>query len=667
MKLRAELLAVAAACALASPPAAQAAVTERRRGVDVVIHRAYAEVFVMASFTNDADAPGRIDASVGLDGGWVVGFSMLQPEGRWRSASLSPREDAASRLFDAEPRLGAADPILALLSLHEQGIAEMSATIPGTGDETLALQLVLPIDVREQSQGKLTLPSFDGAATGVTHIRLSGTAADGLTGLVVDGRAQEGGVAEVESALSHEIVFEAPTARLVTGDLAMLNTTAASGGDSSSPTVVDYRVDVGSRVGEVPNDAHVVVIVETSRSIRGAARRGAINAARSFVSNFESHRGEVAVVAFDRSAETLTTGAAGPFVSPSEAMDALAALATREARNGSNVDLALAEASRVLDPVGGTRRVVLFTDAETADRIDVGALEHTIPPRALLHVVRIADATGLCLEREDASPWSDLARASGGALWAACVGGEAEAQRPVFEELARPKRLDHVRLVPTKGGDVIEIGAIPEGGRARGAEVVLNPGESMTLQGELWSTPFSQKLEASTDYRKFAVGRLVSMGGHFREVEASELESLATFAHVLSPVTSFLVGERGALARPLDRGSGSSVREGIHLGSIGTLGPGQGDGDGALGQTAILRAVLPLASACSRASGAFTQTRIDLDVETTGDEIVDVGVTGAPSDDFERCLLERTWNLDLDPTFQAVRHRHWIVHTLDTP
>jgi hypothetical protein len=643
---------------LVTPAVASADVVERARSVDVVLHRTYADVSVMVSLSNEDETWSLQDTFVTLGGGFITNLSVLSAptggsqRGAWRPTQLTDSAVALGLMQGAFDGIEAGAPTVVHLAWEDATSSRITASIRGKETTSLAYKITVPIGEREQGRASYVLEGF-GNPDGMTHLRL----ADGLTGLEVDGVRSPDGAAAIESAAGHVVRFDVPVKQTIAGDIAVLPATDApsSATPGAQNAVVDAWFDTADQLGAVPEDARVVVVLDGSKSIEPADRDGMLGAARAYVSHFEAHHGEVAIVTFDRRAS------ASAFMGAKDAGDAISALVTRAPANGSNVDAGLAEAGRLLASVAGPKRVVVFSDLETADRIDPSKLDGVLPKGTLLHVVQFVGASSAMLSRDDESPWSALSRGTGGLAWSAYAMADMETERTIFEELARPKRLDHARMTAfvEAEGDAAEeeLGAIDEGKRFSRRVIGAVRPASFTVEGELWSAKVSQTIAGTSGYRKLAAGAVFTRSGYLADqIDPGRRKELAWFAHALTPDTSFVLVEGKGSS---DYGSPSG--DPGHLGgSHRALAPKVRIGIAKTNEfdfvASLEKALKPLATACGADPGALR-----VRVETTEEEVVDVGVEGAPGTAIESCVVEAAWLLELDPMFGTQGHKTWSV------
>jgi hypothetical protein len=182
-------------------------------------------------------------------------------------------------------------------------------------------------------------------------------------------------------------------------------------------------------------------------------------AARAYLRAF-SHGAQVTLVTFDRRPAT-------PFGSGLPVGEALARMQgfAPTSRNGSNVDAAITRADAILAASSaGTRRMLVLTDLLTRQALTPVRLA-TLALRSgcTVHVATVAQGDVSSMNRDDDDPWSAFPRKTGGLLWHAEAPERDTADRRVFDEWARPKRLDHLKVAGFPEGfslpEVLEEGA----------------------------------------------------------------------------------------------------------------------------------------------------------------------------------------------------------------
>ena len=104
------------------------------------------------------------------------------------------------------------------------------------------------------------------------------------------------------------------------------------------------------------------------------------------------------------------------------------------------------------DPGGTPRRIVLMTDGHTRSKLSPERLRAAVAKSGAIVHLGIVNAGHGTLARDDEHHWSAATRSSGGLVWKADAPSEPvsdderEALRAVYEEWARPLRVDRLRF-----------------------------------------------------------------------------------------------------------------------------------------------------------------------------------------------------------------------------
>lgn len=422
-----------------------------------------------------------------------------------------------------------------------------------------------------------------------------------------------------------------------------------------------YRVEAASKLSHIPQHAALVIVLDGSRSLGQSRAQAQVAAARAYLSHWRF--AHVEVITFDRKVHRRY----GRFVSPAAARQDLASYDI-ERQNGSHVDRALTAAHRLLSqvPAEAPKRIVLFTDTRTRSSLSVAQLAATArAKKTIVHLVHL-DNGAPALRRDDEHPWTPVARPSGGVFWQGSASVQADRAQDmgrVYEELARPVRIHHLRV----SGSAASFGDPP-------FATTLNEGEGLVdyriraerlrwveIEGELWAKPVRRRLRPDAAEGKLW-SALVFGSSRLGELSEPEMMVLAEKGGAVSPVTSYLAIEPGV--RP--------STEGLDWGS----GQGFGSGHGRLGRSHRARPVRvrmgamidpatflreKLGEAKKRCGGAASNAEISL--ETTFAEVVDVPtikLDPGANPALAPCLEEATWALDLPSVF-ALDWKLWTV------
>ncbi len=419
------------------------------------------------------------------------------------------------------------------------------------------------------------------------------------------------------------------------------------------------ELDLAGTLSAVPPDLATAIVIDGSRSVDGDDLEAERRVVASYLRHAPSSR--VQVIAYARGAHAILPAWSLASRAAPRVDREIRALVTR---NGSNLDVGLAEAATWLNRVEGTRRVILFTDerlAEAVAKLPASTLVSLLPPHTLVHVVAI-DGQADALERGE-TMFADVATATEGI---AVRGGIRDGGTGDAELLARPISLDDVTIDAPgwtdDGGGTCpsdEAGlALREGHACTwwwSGTAVSGP---ITVGGRMWGHPLSRIVHPDPT-RAVALARERQPRSAF---EGAIAEQLMDAAHAVNGRWS-LFGSWGG------RGGYNDLAEGggIGLGSIcgcdtaGTLGRGGGTGTLKLNPFSLESQLRNGLRACN-----VRHDRVEVTVETTLQEIVALDVKVVEGLGFDQsptsqttkqaCAEEALWNVSLalqDPPFHA--------------
>lgn len=545
------------------------------------------------------------------------GAPSASPSEVWFVAELLDAEVAAKKYRELTGIGGYYPKDPALLSWRSQG--------------HLALQ-VFPVAPKSQKTVEITLEMPARYMAGQYVIELPRMGTESLApNLVLKGDHLSIAGTAIKSGEVRRL-FGSTTITMIPLDAPKLGGRFASVSFAKDKAVVHAAIEVAPRVSQIPKGAYVVLVLDGSRSLADADRQAELSAAKAYLAHLPDAK--VQVLTFDRTPRALQDD----FVTSKQAGDVLKAITPR---NGSNLELALAEAGKrvATAPKGAPRRIVAFTDLATRSTLLPSQVKGLDGTKAIVHLVTIGEGAP-SLARDDYDPWSAVARSTGGLLWRGHAGADAVKNQKVFEELARPLRIDRISIagVGLKPSALDVPDTLAEGDGFD--DLVLNsfPTPSIEVKGELWSTPISTVLATSPSEEKLWAGLTIGSDllGQLRD---PEIAALAFKGGAVSPMTSYLAIEPGV--RPstegLEGGTGSMGMLGAGSG-VGGFGCGLGVGSASIDKGKILREKLAaIAKKC-----AVKEARVHL--ETTWSEIVDVRTNNA-------CVLDGVYDLELPAAF----------------
>lgn len=606
--------------------------------VRVVMAPGHAKLVVQRTWHNRGDEDGVLSETFHIEsGGVLTNLRMQSARGGWMKTQLLPVEQAQA-VFDGEGADGGEAGLLTT-SLENRFFSLLMHPFLASSSRTIRYTVLLPT-IYADGRHVIDNPGF--GDEDLTPVVTQVTAAGG--GKVLIDTVDAAKVRATGDVDGREIQLEDRQRPMLSGGLAYVDL-------GTHRRALRYRIHARSTLSEMPRQAHVVLVLDASRSMSTTQSDGMLAAARGYIANIPD--AQVDIIAFDRQA----TSVFGGFVSASQADTVLSTLAL-ERRNGSEVSNALALAgTRLADaPKAAPKRVVLFTDALTRALLEPKDLALG-SAGGLVHVA-VMDVTTFGLERFDEHPWSPEVEKTGGVMWHAQARPSAELadQRATFEELVRPLRLHHVKLrIPAARELEDEIDStLAEGAGLSGLALADDTDPRVRLAGVLWAKPVNITLDPSPAETKLWEGML--LGSALRErLTDDEQRRLALKAGVATEHTSFVAATKGKRPSMLTGGTGG-------FGSSHCIGCRAGVSR--VKTTPMEHPETWLRSALTRAYVVCRGTeQVTVKVETTLSEIVDVHVLGA-SAVLATCLSEATWRLATPVSFSADKRAARFAVTL---
>ncbi|MFN0253468.1 MAG: vWA domain-containing protein [Kofleriaceae bacterium] len=469
------------------------------------------------------------------------------------------------------------------------------------------------------------------------------------------------------------IAFPAPqAARRASGDR-FYATTARLAIDHDL-NLARTELALAETLADLPNDLATVILVDESRSMTHDQRRSQREIVLGYLRAAPNSR--VQVLAFSRSVRPLlpawtSASRAGPRLQRE--------LASLSPRNGSNFDLGLVEAGRILAATTGTRRVLLVTDDAMASRLakNPEQLVSHVPAGTIINVAvttnvgDIDDEGNPILARHDDARLAQLAASTTGI---ASSLGEIDSSRRLAIDaamLVRPTSLDHVRTTGLGWTDLDTAERERLAGQtcadsiAAGASCVwwtrgTRFAGPIQLEGLLWNQRVVRLVRPLADPGHTIAREIAGSGttisadenpqttdGEADERLAKRLDSLA---HAVTSSTSLVVRWGGDV--PFSSGI---IYGGLGgFGRAGTIGTGHSIGiPGVRVDVVDLGPQLrPLVAHCK-----LDGKRAVVTLELTFHEIVDVDVVVSPApgdlgDTQRRCIEEAAW--DFTPTLPSI-------------
>jgi hypothetical protein len=621
--------------------------TEKAHEIVVVVDRGFATLTVRRTVANTG--PRSDEALFWIDVPTSAVATRLRTSGVdtagktvWFEGDLMDAEEAASKYHELTGIGGYYPKDPALLSWRDQGALALQVfPVLSRASKTVEYTLEMPMRY-EDGAYRMEIPPLGTRERPATVRALPAHADDRLR---VNGVLAAG--ARVESVQNIAFELDPAPGRSITGALAEVPL-------ATDRVLFHGRIDASAKLSEIPAQAAIAIVLDTSKSMEGRVAL-AVTAARAYLSNFPS--AEVTLVTFDRRVATPL----GTALSIPEALARIQGFAPQP-QNGSQVDEAIVRADRVLAAsAAGARRMLVLTDLLTRAALTPDKLA-ALPLKsgATVHVATIEHGETSTLTRDDDDAWAGLPRKTGGVLWHAETSEAARTARRVFEEWARPTRIDRLRVYGFPG-DFAPPDVLAEGSGVECLALADKLTERISIEGELWSSPlkFAVTSSPAEERRWSALVFGSSILGEFTEPEQRQL---AMRGRAVSPMTSYLAVEPGV--RPSIEGLEDENESAGEGGGGSGSGIGLGGSFGGLGRgrplpepQAFLDRELERAWArCGGRGGAH------VDLESTKAEVVEIGAVtlSNPDPKAASCMREATWALDLPRSF-AQAHANWSV------
>lgn len=424
------------------------------------------------------------------------------------------------------------------------------------------------------------------------------------------------------------------------------------------------ELDAAPRLSSLPKRAQVVFVADASISAGEEHLAAQLAILRAYLAHVPD--AEVEVIAVRRTARRVFNRFA-PAPEALRLLDTAVRGGAFALGNGSALDEGAQLAATLLAGRPGPHRVLLATDERMRSSLSEStalASLSRLAPSAVVHLVLPTEdfsAKRPSLARAESSTFAALATAHGGiaAQVVTQPGGTLAAPAdlvPVVLELVRPTRIEGIAVAgaaPTSFASVLHEG---QGLRVLDAAPAADAPASLSLTGQLWSTPVRLELAATPAFSTAAAAFVIASDDH-ASLSDAELRAVALSARAVSPVTSYLAIEPGVRPSRIgleDNGTGWGT---IGSGSYGSIGSGCG-GFGVVRARPALSSLVDVTS-CVRRHGPVDPWSVRLDVETTRDEIVDVKLVSGTGP-LASCITEAVWATRLDPAFSAELDTHTV-------
>ncbi|MEM7154642.1 MAG: proprotein convertase P-domain-containing protein [Myxococcota bacterium] len=423
-------------------------------------------------------------------------------------------------------------------------------------------------------------------------------------------------------------------------------------------------LEAAAELQPAPEKASVVFVVDASHSTVGVMEQ--LKLARGYMAHVPD--AEAQVVLFRRVAERVTS----EFLAADDlwaAMERAEGEGRLDPGNGSALENGLRLAAKALRGRRGPKRIVLLTDARlrTRFRVEDGEDAAGLAPRnTITHIVVPGpDRRENRLFRADDHALASIPATTEGVLFELqpLFWADDKEFQTIALDLVRPTAIDEFEL---HGIDLDAAPRVPEVFREGSAYgFMLKSTESpsrVRVTGKIWNREFSRVIRADRRFGRATAAFVFSEDEH-HGLDYEQMMKLAMHGRAVSPVTSYLATEPGVRPSTIGleetgRGGGGTGEGTIGLGSTGLI--GKGGGGGSAPKAFTLEELLEGGvSACVEAHHPAAGWRVELEVETTSQEIVDVQEVSGPRA-LRRCLLEAAWAVTLTWNFDDERKTHHV-------
>lgn len=420
------------------------------------------------------------------------------------------------------------------------------------------------------------------------------------------------------------------------------------------------EIDAAPQLSALPRRASVVFVLDVSRSVGPEQVDAQLRIVRAYLSHVPDAAAELVV--FDRFARR----AFGEFVTAKDVEPALArarAAGMFVGGNGSALEEGLRLAATALHGRGGPTRIVALTDAHLRTRFrnelaDPGLAR--APRATITHLAIPVFDDEAYIRRDDAHALAPIAASHRGVLFTVSAPEDDKSLPKAALGLVRPVAIDHFAV---RGVDLSSARELPEalreGAGYRAMLAVEDPTRSVVITGKIWATPLRRVIRHEPGFDAATAAFVFSEDEH-GDLTKEEMLRVAFAGRAVSPVTSYLATEPGV--RPSTEGLlGEEVGAAFGLGGLGLVGRGGGGGGTGSSLPSLADLLDPAVDRCVAAHRPAAGWRVELELETTRAEIVDVEVKQARGGaGIANCLEEATWALALPEANWPARKTHRV-------
>jgi hypothetical protein len=401
-------------------------VTEREHTVRITLDRGHASLVVRRTVLNGGERHDQAVYYLGMPPGAVAvglrtrGISQGKPV--WFAGDLLEAEAAAAKYRELTGVGGFYPKDPALLSWRDQDMLALQVfPVPPGESKTVEYTLVRPMRY-EGGRFRLDVP-LGGVDCARQEVRIVAAHAEDSLWLN-DQPFPSGGLVVRPAVLANAAV---PEGACEEEDLRLglsrraapaLDGRLAVQGFARDRVLVHYQVEAAARLSSVPERAHIVVLLDDSRSMTTDQQAAGTKAITQVLQRLPE--AQVAVLAFHRKVVPLFPGFR-PGVLAKQALRDY----QRQRENGSRLDDALRRADELLAKTPpGVRRIYVLSDLRTRNALDPSSVAALVRRSgALVHIGRIEDGSPE-LKPDKEGPWAKVARSTGGLLWQGLARGE---------------------------------------------------------------------------------------------------------------------------------------------------------------------------------------------------------------------------------------------------
>ena len=629
---------------------------ETAHTVEVSIKSGVANYRVHRVFENRGTGDDEVELIIELPAGAsTTGLRVRAHGGAWITGEWADAKTAKRSFYRGSGRGDASTPSALLRWLGSNFIDLQAFPIPAGSSCEVQYDLAAPTTY-EHGHIVVTYPRrSDSSSTVMVDPVLSVTPSWTGAAIVVDGATVLPGAAtalvkshEQKSPAASTISISAPTSDIMTTRLGRVVA-------SQKHSFARLEVDVSPQLSSLPKNANIVFVVDASYSMTEAGMAAELGMVRSYLRNVPDARFEI--VAFRRRAERIFDR----FVAAADAQTAIAEQVAKHRfalGNGSSLDDGARLAIDALIGHGNSPRIVFITDERMRKAFTTApvlAMLAKAPVDTVVHVVTPSVSerdTAQLFRDDDSNALAPLAKQHHGitASWLGASSADSPDSAAVALQLVRPTQLDNVEVtglhIPLIYG-----GLLHEGDSIRATRALAKAPTQVTIDAMLWSQPVHRVLTVNSEFSRIFAGWV------FSEDEATELSqneklTVATMAHTVTPVTSFVVTRAGSREEPLSTsgvGSGGSNYSAVD--TIGSSNTPHGHLHPDL--AALLDHEVKACVAANHPAVGWTR---DLTVETTRDEVVDV--RSKDTDAMSQCLVEAVWGVRLTAAYTLERDEY---------